>query len=184
MKVTKEDIGERIGKFRSMRDMTQKQLSEKSGVGESTIKNAESRKQNRSLSKIDDLLRIADALGISPYYLLTNNEEKNHVVCEELGLSNDAINTIKTLNPSHREALEILLRNKELLFYFFHYFKGDFAKVTFNISSLDDEEAAFETFDAQNISPLLSSEMIDRLERLNLMEYIKKARENERGKDE
>lgn len=183
MKVTKEDIGERIGKFRSMRDMTQKQLSEKSGVGESTIKNAESRKQNRSLSKIDDLLRIADALEVSPYYLLTNNEEKNHVVCEELGLSNDAINTIKTLHQSHREALEILLRNKDLLFHLYHYFYGDFTRMTFDVSPTESEERSFSTVDLSSINGLSPNDL-DRLERLRLLDELRIARENERGKDE
>ena len=98
MKVTKELIGERIGQLRTDRRMTQQQLAEKSGVGLGTIKNTESNQQGRTLSKIDDLLRIADALGVTPLFLLTTVSDENYVVSDELGLSEDSVNLLKKKN--------------------------------------------------------------------------------------
>ena len=186
MKVTKSGIAKNISDALQDHEppMTIKNLADKTGVGESKLKRilsgAIDENGNKRLPNTDDLLAIASALDVSPYWLLTGNSDENHVVCEELGLTNDAINTIKTLTNTKKEALEILLRHNDLLFHMYHYFKGDFARMTFNISSIDSEEISFESIDLSNYNGL-SPDDLERLERLRLMDNLSITREKERN---
>jgi transcriptional regulator with XRE-family HTH domain len=163
LKVTKETIGLRIGKLRSEKNITQKELAQKSGVGLSTIKNTESGNQGRTLSKIDDLLRIAEALDVSPYFLLTANSEENHIACEELGLSNDTINKLKNESTLHRvqfihKAIDYLTSYSPALLSIYTYLTADYKAV-----ETDDKY-----FSANDL------ERIDRLSVLDELEVLRK----------
>lgn len=59
-------IGERIRQFRTNQKMTQKQLGERAGIAEPTIRKYESGKLN---PKIETLQKIAEALNITVYEL-------------------------------------------------------------------------------------------------------------------
>lgn len=61
-------IGERIKKIRLEKGLTQKQLAEKCGLFDSTIRKYESGRQN---PKIETVEKIANALGISISQLTT-----------------------------------------------------------------------------------------------------------------
>ena len=182
--VEKTGIARNISAIMADREMDISTLHEKTGIGVSKLKmicsDYSDKNGNKRLPNTDELLLLASALNVSPYKLLTGNDDENHVVCEELKLSNDAINTIKELPESSREAIEILLRNKHLLFHLYHYFHGDFTRMTFNVSPIDTEEADFSTLDLQSFNGL-SPDDIERLERLRLMDEIASAREKERG---
>lgn len=99
MKVTKTGIAKHISDAATDHDMTLEELSRKSGVGLSKLKmivsDTTDSSGNKRLPNTDDLLRLADALHVSPYKLLTGTDDDNHVVCEELGLSNESINQLK-----------------------------------------------------------------------------------------
>lgn len=56
-----EQVGQLIREARKAKGLTQKELGEKMGVGEPTITNYESGKQNLT---INTLRKIADALGM------------------------------------------------------------------------------------------------------------------------
>lgn len=190
MKITPYLIGERIKGFREDHDMTQKELAEKSGVGLSTIKNIESANQGRSLSKIDDLLRIADALEITPYRLLTTIKDENHVVCNELGLSSESIDILKEIQgkePCHEYALgiqtaiNILLKNEKLLWEIANYLLDDYSSVFY----LDDDGNPMEV--ETNKIYTLKPDDIERVKRFRIMDLLKETRDkikeesNEKG---
>ena len=172
-------LGQRIEEIRKDKQMSQKALAEAAGITRSLLSMIEIDKR---LPPLDVLHKLSDCLNVSLYYLITGIADDNHVVCEELRLSNEAINTIKSLPPSNLEALEILLRNKQLLRHFYHYFHGDFARMTFNISPFENEELELSTVDLKTFNGL-SADDLERLERLRLMDDIAKAREKERGND-
>lgn len=174
MKVTKELIGERIGILRG--EMTQKELAEKSGVGLSTIKNTESKQQGRALSKIDDLLRIAEALNVSPYQLLTGNDDENHVVCEELGLASETVNTLKTANdPRIQKAIDIMVRNRDILPFLFHFF-------TDPDTVFESSGVYIKTDSGERIpNPTYTQSDMERLCRLKLLDDLQAIREENKG---
>ena len=108
MKVTKTGIAKHISDALQDHEppMTIKDLKDKTGIGLSKLKRIVSgeidKNGNKRLPTTDDLLEIANALGVSPYKLLTGNDNENHVVCEELGLSNETINKLKSENRKDR----------------------------------------------------------------------------------
>ncbi len=191
MKITPYLIGKRIKDFREDHEppMTQKELAEKSGVGLSTIKNIESVNQGRSLSKIDDLLRLADALEVSPYQLLTGIKEENHVACNELGLSSESIDILKEIKSKESEAyalgiqiaINILLKNEKILWEISNYFLDDYRSVFY----LDDDGNPMEV--ETNKIYTLKPDDIERVKRFRIMDLLKEARDkieeesNEKG---
>ena len=173
MKVTNELIGERIGKYRDRLHMTQKQLAEKSGVGLSTIKNTESNQQGRTLSKIDDLLRIAEALEISPYFLLTEINDENHVACEQLGLANDTINRLKEMkNPLVKAVIDRLVDDWSILIHLAEYLNSDFKTV--------QRESTLEFFPVSDLSGF-NGDDLETVNRLRLLDDFKRIREENKG---
>lgn len=170
-------IGQRIEEIRKDKGLSQKALAESAGITRSLLSMLEIDKR---LPPIDILQRIAERLDVSFYFLMTGIEDNNHAIYEDLKLSNNAINTIKTLSPSNLEAIEILLRNRQLLTHFYHYFCGDFARLTFNMSPLDSDQVEFQSVDLTNYNGL-SPDDLERLERLRLMDDIASARKKERG---
>ena len=191
MKITPYLIGKRIKNFREDHEppMTQKELAEKSGVGLSTIKNIESVNQGRSLSKIDDLLRLADALEVSPYQLLTGIKEENHVACNELGLSSESIDILKEIKSKESEAyalgiqiaINILLKNEKILWEISNYFLDDYRSVFY----LDDDGNPMEV--ETNKIYTLKPDDIERVKRFRIMDLLKETRDkieeesNEKG---
>jgi transcriptional regulator with XRE-family HTH domain len=191
MKITPYLIGKRIKDFREDHEppMTQKELAEKSGVGLSTIKNIESVNQGRSLSKIDDLLRLADALEVSPYQLLTGIKEENHVACNELGLSSESIDILKEIKSKESEvyalgiqiAINILLKNEKILWEISNYFLDDYRSVFY----LDDDGNPMEV--ETNKIYTLKPDDIERVKRFRIMDLLKETRDkieeesNEKG---
>ncbi len=199
MKVTVETIGQRIKEFREYHKppMTQKELAEKSGVGLSTIKNAETPNGNRTLSKIDDLLRISEALEVSPYELLTGNDEQNFAVCEDLGLSSQTVDKLINFNfdkrmcqkwPISRKntsdkviplseliltTIDILVRNHDLLFLIGQYLHDDFSDVP-----IDDADGGIHYVRLPDNGFLKKSDY-EKLSRMKIMELLKDVREYE-----
>ena len=117
MKVTRTGVAKHI--YDALTDhephMTYEDLARKSGVGVSTIKMVLSDKVDKSGNKrklnTDDLFAIAKALDVTPYYLLTGIEEKNHSVGEELGLSNKTINALREMDEDTLKAMELLIND-------------------------------------------------------------------------
>ena len=147
MKVTRTGIAKTI--FDLMHDheppMTTKELSEKSGVGKSKLdmilSDSRDKTGNKRLPNSDDILSLAEALDVSPYKLLTGNDDENHVVCEELGLSNESINHLKLCSnklisglmgySSVPKMIDMLLQDSEFRFLrlLYSYIVSEFSTV-------------------------------------------------------
>jgi transcriptional regulator with XRE-family HTH domain len=184
MKVTTNLIGERIRKLLEKRNeelldegrppMRLKELAEKSGVGLSTIKNAVSENQtNRTITKLDDVIRIAHALDVSPLYLLTEVEDENYTVCDELGLSNETVNRLKTMNNALvKWVIDVLVADWSILMHLNEYLKSDYEMVQRNTT--------FEFFPVTELSGFDRKDL-ERVNRLRLLDDLQRIREENKG---
>lgn len=66
-------IYERIFEILQQKGMSQKELSEKTGIGQSTISDWKNKRMNPSSDKI---MIICDALGVSPYAILSGSNDR------------------------------------------------------------------------------------------------------------
>ncbi len=139
MKVTKEGIAKHISDAMNDHEppMTIAQLAQKTGIGITKLKmiagdtvdaNGKKRKLN-----YDELFTVADALDITLYQLLSGNDDANHVVCEELGLSNNTVNVLKKqfqYFPHNEMAklFDLIAKYPELVSYLFQYLTVDYRK--------------------------------------------------------
>ena len=70
-------IYERIFEFLKQKGMSQTELSDKTGISQSTISDWKNKQMNPSSDKI---MLICDALEISPYMLLSGSDEKYNML--------------------------------------------------------------------------------------------------------
>lgn len=66
-------ISQKIKYYRNEKNLTQENLSQKSGISKSYLSKIESQNCDKSFS-IEILFQIAQALNIPPYYLLKPNK--------------------------------------------------------------------------------------------------------------
>ena len=151
MKVTKEGIAKHISDAMSDHEppMTIAQLSEKTGIGITKLKmiagdtvdvNGKKRKLN-----YDELFTVADALDITLYQLLSGNDDANHVVCEELGLSNDTVNKLKKKiylahSPYMQKAIDYLVSFPPVLMDIYLYLTNDYHPINSDERTLFPED--------------------------------------------
>ena len=94
-------FGQRIFDLMIDKNMDIAKLARKAGIKNrqklSTVINAytDTEKKNpRALTPVE-IMAVAEALEVSPAFLLTGYDESNNVIGEELGLSNDTINRLR-----------------------------------------------------------------------------------------
>ncbi len=101
-------IGERLKDLRTERNLTLEQLAEKIGISKSALGKYES-DNGKDISPYSILL-LADYYGVSADFLMGRTETKNHpnTALDELHLSDDAIDILRTVNFNHRLLSEII----------------------------------------------------------------------------
>ncbi len=101
-------IGERLKDLRVERNLTLEQLAEKTSISKSALGKYES-DNGKDISPYSILL-LADYYGVSADYLMGRTEIKNHpnTALDELHLSDDAIDVLRTENFNHRLLSEII----------------------------------------------------------------------------
>lgn len=72
-------ISEQIYKLLSEKGISQKEFSERTGISQSTISDWRRKGTNPSADKI---LIICDVLGVSPYELLSNSENRKYKISD------------------------------------------------------------------------------------------------------
>ena len=123
-------MGQRIHDLLIDRNMSIKTLQEMTGIPRtklSMIKNdyTDTNNGKQRTFTTDELLSCADALGVTPAFLLTGYNDDNAIVSKDLNLSNDALNVLKLQKDSsvpvilsqiieHRLFVQ-LVRNIEIL---------------------------------------------------------------------
>ena len=115
-------IAERLKNRRTELGLKQAELAKKAVLTQGTISLIES--GDRSI-KAEELTRLADALNTTVHYLVTGKDLENSTVCEDLHLSNETVNHLRT-NRDHLGgmALDILVQDwriLDLLYYYLHY---------------------------------------------------------------
>ncbi len=91
------EIGSRIRELREKRGMTQSELATKLLTSRETVNMWE--RGSRDI-KTGMIIALADALQTSCDYLLRGIETNNIDICEDLGLSNEAINHLRFLREA------------------------------------------------------------------------------------
>lgn len=197
MKVTKSGIAKNISDALQDHEppMTIKNLADKTGVGESKLKRilsgAIDENGNKRLPNTDDLLAIASALDVSPYWLLTGNSDENHVVCEELGLASKTVDELRKWNNIDKSkagriyaqgVIDVLVANPELLYAIGNYFFNDFNSMMFCDFGKEKKQPVFlHLSDDTNITP----DDYERMTRLRLLDWLKAVRNDLRkGKND
>lgn len=101
-------IGERLKDLRVERQLTLEQLAEKVGISKSALGKYES-DNGKDISPYSIML-LADFYGVSTDYLMGRTEIKNHpnTTLDELHLSDDAVDVLRTGNFNHRLLSEII----------------------------------------------------------------------------
>ena len=70
-------MGQRIASARKIKNLTQEQLAELSGVSYQTISSAE---LNKKSLRAENIIKISQALGVSTDYLLTGNRNEQDYI--------------------------------------------------------------------------------------------------------
>lgn len=205
MKVTKTGIAKTISDLMSDHEppMTIKDLVKKTGIGETKLKSVVADYVDtagyKRILNIDELLLVAEALGVSPYKVLTGIDDENHVVCEELGLSNDSINTLKVCSrgiqgfdgvfekawyPTVPKMIDILLDGEGFNFIrkLYAFIVDDFE----NVHILDEHKNPYEDRTIEQVIPIdriagLNKEQLERVAAFQMTELVLKLRESYRA---
>ena len=187
MKVTRSGVAKII--FNKMQDheppLSLKELSDKSGVGLSKLKMIVSdtvdKTGNKRLPNTDDLLALSNALDISPYELLTGIEDKNHDVCEKLGLSNDTVNRLRDMNNFLvKSAIDSLVDDWHTLEHIYEYLHSDFTNIQRVFK--EGDETKIEWFPASELSQIYDGDF-ERIARLRLLDDLDRMRKEVKTKE-
>ena len=112
------DIGDRIKKLREEKDMTLEDLGNKVGVGKSTVRKWET--GMIANMRRDKILKIAEALGTTPGYLIGWREPTNSNSAEILAdIAGDPnlIECIAKINTFSKEEREKVFDYIDLVYY-------------------------------------------------------------------
>ena len=130
-------LGERITDIRKQNKLTQTQFGHLFGVKHNLVSAWENDSRMPSSEVIKEM---SERFGVSYYKLLTGNDDENYAVCEELGLANDTINTLKEwkkIDPSGagkvyaQDVIDILVANPHMLYAIGAYLTKDFSQLYF-----------------------------------------------------
>lgn len=127
-----EDIGVRIQKRREALGLKQEDVANILGIRRESYNYIENGKRDL---KTNEILLLSDTLGVSCEYLLTGISSENKAVNEELGLSNEAIEKLKTCKNEFPHILVAVNRilssgqGLEIIVGLFQYLTIDFSKV-------------------------------------------------------
>ena len=111
------EIAKKMREFINENEITDKNFSEKCGIAASSMS---SYLNGETELKAETILKIADAMGVSTDYLLGKSKFKNSneidiSINKEMGLSEIAINNLKTINtyfPQLKKTINLILENE------------------------------------------------------------------------
>ena len=174
-------IGQRIHDLLIDKDMNITELHEKTGIPRtklSMIRNDYTDTNNgkqRTLTT-DELLLCAEALGVSPAFLLTGYNEENATIASDIGLSNDTIKTLKKKDdPRIQKAIDIMVKNRDILPFLFHFF-------TDPDTVFESSGVYIKTESGERIpNPTYTQSDMERLCRLKLLDDLQAIREENKG---
>lgn len=108
-------IGERVYKYLEEKGMSQAEFVSKTGISQSTVSDWKRKGNNPSADKI---MIICEALGVSPYQLLTGSEGKSnsrkqvdYVAVDKDSKEYMLIETYQELSNNAKEELEEFMEN-------------------------------------------------------------------------
>lgn len=165
-------VGQRITDLREDAGLTQEELAYEIGMKRSTLSMIE---LDKRMPSVETLQLLSEKLNVSAYYLLTGIEDRNHLVCEDTGLSNETINVLIHHNGLDgaikymRSAIDILVAHPVVLFQigaYFNFYNG-------NLDGTDDVGHYHS----------LSTDDLDRIERLRILDSLKEIRDELKGEE-
>ncbi len=141
MNVT-ETLGERITTLRSQHKLKQNEFGKLFGVKYQIVSAWENDKRKPSLEVLEEMHRY---FNCSLYWLITGNEDANHIVCEELGLSNDTVNRLKKKihlahAPYMQKAIDYLVSFPPVLMDIYLYLTNDYHPINSDERTLFPED--------------------------------------------
>lgn len=108
------NIGQRITDIRERLQLNQKELAEKTGLNESVMNRIE--KGTRAV-RDDEIIKIAQVLGVTTDFLLTGNNKKNDIGEIEIYMQqrdnniSEVIDGYKKLDQEEKETILNLIRS-------------------------------------------------------------------------
>jgi transcriptional regulator with XRE-family HTH domain len=100
----KMHIGKRLGDLRRVRNLTSEQLAELCGIDDTHIRHIESGSRSPSLGL---LIRLCNALKVSPYYFLQDCIELNE---DDVSRATELINIFPELSLQKAYAVEEIIK--------------------------------------------------------------------------
>lgn len=176
-------IGQRIEELRKDRGLTQQELIEGTGISRQLLSMIEIDKR---LPTIEVLNLLSKKLNVSVYTLITGNDDKNHVVCEELGLSSKTVDILRQWHKSDESGIandysqgviDILVAFPELLYAIGNYLSNDFT--SFNFIDFRDKKQFIPLSLSENTS--LTPADYERMARLKVLDGLKQTRDYLKG---
>lgn len=164
--------GQRIEELRKDVGLSQQRLAAEVGITRQLLSMIEIDKRVPSL---DVLKLLSERLNVSVYYLLTGVEDQNRLVCEETGLSNETINVLVHHNKVDeglrfkymQSTIDILVAHPAVLLEMGVYLNVSFGKIEGT-----DDNGEYHT---------LSSDDLERIQRLKILDSLKEIRNEMKG---
>ncbi len=183
MNVT-ETMGERINHLRKDNNLNQTEFGKLFGVKHNLVSAWENDKR---LPSTEVLKEMSQRFNCSYYWLFTGNDDRNHVVCEELGLASKTVDELRAWNNIDKSkagriyaqgVIDILVAYPELLYAIGNYFYNDFDSMMFCDFSKEKKQPVFlHLSDDTNITP----DDYERMTRLRLLDGLKAVRNELKG---
>lgn len=129
MKKLKTGIGKNISDCREDMDLTIEELAAKMNVSKNTISRWE---LNHNIPNAEDIRKLSHIFGVSCDRIITGTDTPNRTLVEELGLSNDSIERLKSKQSKafgfEAKAINLLLTPyyRGLLFSLYKYLHTNF----------------------------------------------------------
>ena len=178
------DLKTRLFDLRTDAGLSMAELAKKVGTYQSRISDIES---GKSCIKADDLPKYADALNTTVSYIVTGKYPENETICDELGLSNKTIETLrewKKVDPSGSGAIyaqhviDFLVEDGVLLYCIGHYLFDSFDELLFfDFGKKKKQPVALNLSEDTTITP----DDYERLSRLKMLDALKDARDTLKG---
>lgn len=169
MNVT-ETLGERINGIRKSQNLSQSAFGKKFGVKYQMVSAWEN---DSRIPSMEILQEMANGFGCSFYWLVTGNDDENHVVCEQLGLANATINRLKEMkNPLAKAVIDRLVDDWSILIHLAEYLNSDFKTV--------QRKSTVEFFPVSDLSGF-NGDDLETVNRLRLLDDFKRIREENKG---
>ena len=182
-------LGHRIRQLREDLDLSGEAFAKLVNANRTTVSMVESGKQDLYVKQLETYARV---LHTSVYYLVTGNHDENHVVAEDLDLTDYSINFLRKAKKDSHELLEkegvfflnefryiidILTRNPKFTISLFQYLVDSHKNILVNEYDPELGKRVPHPISVKDIDNFLAEDM-DRVYRLRLLDELKKIHDN------